>query len=229
MWGGSLISLRVLITDDQPLARTGLRTILDLEPGIDVVGEAANGREAVTAAVRLRPDLVIMDLQMPGGDGITAIRELRAGAGEGPPRVLVLTTFSDDESVFAALQAGAGGFLLKDASPARLLDAIRVVSSGEGLLDPAVTSRVIAAGAGRPAQVREPEGFEDLTPREREIFFLIAAGHSNAAMADELQLGLETVRTHVKHVLFKLGLRDRVHLVVAAYESGLVRPHSEAS
>ncbi len=218
----------MLITDDQPLARTGLRTILDLEPGVEVVGEAANGVEAAISAARLQPDVVIMDLQMPGGDGITAIRKIRAAAGEGPPRVLVLTTFSDDESVFAALQAGAGGFLLKDASPARLLDAIRVVSSGEGLLDPAVTRRVIAAGAGRPARVVEPSGFADLTPREREIFFLIAAGHSNGAMADQLQLGLETVRTHVKHVLFKLGLRDRIQLVVTAYESGLVRPNSDA-
>jgi DNA-binding NarL/FixJ family response regulator len=137
----------------------------------------------------------------------------------------MLTTFDLDDYIYAALQAGASGFLLKDASPARLLDAIRVVSSGEGLLDPAVTSRVIAAGAGRPAQVREPPGFDDLTPREREIFFLIAAGHSNGAMADQLHLGLETVRTHVKHVLFKLGLRDRVQLVVTAYESGLVRPN----
>jgi DNA-binding NarL/FixJ family response regulator len=219
------VSLRVLITDDQPLARTGLRTILDLEPGVEVVGEAADGVEAVSATERLLPDVVIMDLQMPGGDGITAIRTIRAGAGEGPPRVLVLTTFSDDESVFAALQAGAGGFLLKDASPARLLDAIRIVNSGEGLLDPAVTRRVIAAGAARPARVAEPQGFAELTPREREIFYLIAAGHSNGAMADQLQLGLETVRTHVKHVLFKLGLHDRVQLVVTAYESGLVRPN----
>jgi DNA-binding NarL/FixJ family response regulator len=219
-----VVSLRVLITDDQPLARTGLRTILDLEPGVDVAGEAANGREAVALAEELKPDLVIMDLRMPGGDGISAIRKICARAGEGPPRVLVLTTFSDDESVFAALQAGASGFLLKDTSPARLLEAIRVVSSGEGLLDPAVTRRVIAAGAGRPGEAHEPPGFEDLTPREREIFYLVAAGHSNGAMAEQLQLGLETVRTHVKHALFKLALRDRVQLVVMAYETGLVRP-----
>lgn len=218
--------LRVLITDDQPLARTGLRTILDLEPGLEVVGEAVNGEEAVIAAARLSPDVVIMDLQMPGGDGITAIRRIRERAGEGPPRVLVLTTFSDDESVFAALRAGAGGFLLKDAPPDRLADAIRVVSSGEGLLDPAVTQRVIAAGAGPRARATPPPGFDELTPRERELFYLIASGRSNADIASHLQVGLETVRTHVKHILFKLGLRDRVQLVVTAYESGMVQPSS---
>lgn len=219
------MSLRVLITDDQPLVRTGLRTILELEDGLEVVGEACDGREAVAAVERLRPDVVLMDLQMPGGDGVSATREISARTGDGPPRVLVLTTFSDDESVFAALQAGAAGFLLKDAPPARLVEAIRVVSGGDGLLDPAVTSRVIAAGARRAAVVRTPAGFDDLTPRERELFFLIASGRSNADIAGHLQLGLETVRTHVKHILLKLGLRDRVHVVVAAYESGLVQPH----
>jgi DNA-binding NarL/FixJ family response regulator len=216
--------LRVLITDDQPLVRTGLRTILELEDGLEVVGEACSGPEAVEAAARLQPDVVIMDLQMPGGDGVTATREISARAAGGPPRVLVLTTFSDDESVFAALQAGAGGFLLKDATPDRLFDAIRVVSSGDGLLDPAVTSRVIAAGARRgPTNVTSPAGFEELTARERELFFLVAAGQSNANIAASLHLGMETVRTHVKHILLKLGLRDRVQVVVVAYESGLVR------
>jgi DNA-binding NarL/FixJ family response regulator len=205
----------------------GLRTILDLEPGLEVVGEAANGKDAVTASARLSPHVVIMDLQMPGGDGVTAIRAIRARAGEGPPRVLVLTTFSDDESVFAALQAGAGGFLLKDAPPDRLVEAIRIVSSGEGLLDPAVTQRVIAAGAGRRAHATPPPGFDELTPRERELFFLIASGRSNADIAGHLHVGLETVRTHVKHILFKLGVRDRVQLVVTAYESGLVQPSNE--
>ncbi len=217
--------LRVLITDDQPLVRTGLRTILELEDGLEVVGEARDGVEAVSESARLQPDVVIMDLQMPGGDGVTATRAITGRAGEGPPHVLVLTTFSDDESVFAALQAGAAGFLLKDAPPDRLLDAIRVVSTGEGLLDPAVTSRVIAAGARRTTTVAAPDGFEDLTPREREVFFLIAGGLSNADIAADLHLGLETVRTHVKHILLKLGLRDRVQAVVVAYESGLVQPH----
>ena len=247
------MTIRVLVVDDQALVRGGFRTILDSEPGIEVVGEAADGAAAITAAAELRPDVVCMDVQMPGVDGLTATRRIVAEHGD-RPAVLVLTTFNREDYLFQALDAGASGFLLKNSSPEQLIDAVQVVARGDALLSPDVTRSVIeaaaartraAAGTGRqptdaaaaassssgPAGASAvarpvPAELASLTDREREVLELLAEGRSNAEIAARLWVGEATVKTHVSKVLQKLGLRDRVHAVVYAYEHGVVRPAS---
>jgi DNA-binding NarL/FixJ family response regulator len=216
------MSIRVLIADDQSLVRAGFRLVLENEEDIEVVGEASNGEEAIHSAGRLKPDVVLMDIRMPQLDGIAATREITA---RDQARVLVLTTYDLDEYVYDALQAGASGFLLKDTPPAQLADGIRAVASGEALLAPTVTRRLIEefARIGSTRRNAPPE-MDELTPRETEVLRLLARGLSNAEIAAELVLGDTTVKTHVTHVLTKLGLRDRVQAVVLAYESGLVTP-----
>ncbi|MDQ8047089.1 MAG: response regulator transcription factor [Solirubrobacteraceae bacterium] len=219
------MSLRVLIVDDQGLVRAGFRMILDAEPDLDVVGEAADGFEAVKQAAALTPDVVLMDVRMPGLDGIEATRRiLSAHAGDHPPRVLVLTTFDHNEHVYDALRAGASGFLLKDAPPERLADGIRTVARGEALLAPSITRRLVEEVARKRATPPAPPGLDELTSRELEVFGLIARGLSNAEIAQELIVGETTVKTHVARVLMKLGIRDRVQAVVLAYESGIAVP-----
>jgi DNA-binding NarL/FixJ family response regulator len=211
----------VLIADDQPLMRAGFRMVLEVEDDITVVGEAANGEQAVHSAQRLRPDVVLMDIRMPDLDGIAATRQITGAPGGSATRVLIVTTFDLDEYVYDALGAGASGFLLKDSSPDQLVGAIRVVAGGEALLAPSVTSRLI----GQFARTREPEpppGLDELTARELEVFKLLARGMSNAEIAASLVVSDSTIKTHVAHLLAKLSLRDRVHAVVLAYESGLV-------
>jgi DNA-binding NarL/FixJ family response regulator len=222
------MSIRVLIVDDQALLRTGFRMILEAEPDLAVVGEAEDGRRALELAAHLRPDVVLMDIRMPGIDGIEATRRLVAGAGPdgaSVPRVIILTTFDLDEYVYDALRAGASGFLLKDAPPAQLLDAIRVVAAGDALIAPSITRRLIREFAARPQTTPSvPPGLADLTPRETEVLALVARGRSNAEIAEELAVSPTTVKTHVARVLMKLDLRDRVQAVVVSYESGLVQP-----
>ena len=208
----------VLVADDQELVRAGLRTILERRDGIEVLGEAADGREAVREARRLRPDVVLMDVRMPGLDGIAAAREL-AGS---PCRILMLTTFDLDEYVYDALRAGASGFLLKDAPPDRLVEAIRAVAEGDVLLAPSITRRLVERYAGGPGSA-EPPGLDELTAREREVLVLIARGLSNTEIAEALVVSMPTVKTHVGRVFLKLGLRDRAQAVIVAYEAGLVR------
>ena len=219
------MSLGVLIVDDQALVRAGFRMILEAEEDMEVVGEAADGQEAVTEARRLRPDVVLMDVRMPDVDGIEATRRLLA-EDRSAVKVVMLTTFDMDEYVYDALRAGASGFLLKDVPPEQLVDGIRAVAKGDALLAPSVTRRVIEEFVRRPpASVRTlPPKIEELTARELEVLKLIARGLSNAEIATELFVSETTVKTHVAHVLMKLGLRDRVQAVVAAYESGLVEP-----
>jgi DNA-binding NarL/FixJ family response regulator/class 3 adenylate cyclase len=217
--------MRLLIVDDQALVRAGFRMILEAEEDIEVVGEAADGREAVAEALRLRPDVVLMDVRMPEVDGIEATRRLLGSDGT-TTKVVMLTTFDMDEYVYEALRAGASGFLLKDVPPEQLVEGIRAVASGDALLAPAVTRRVIEEFVRRPPEsVRTPPPeLDDLTAREAEILRLLARGLSNAEIAKELVVGETTVKTHVAHVLMKLGLRDRVQAVVFAYEAGVVRP-----
>ncbi len=211
--------IRVLIADDQPLVRTGLRMILSAEPDIEIVAEASNGREAIAAATEHNPDVVLMDVRMPDVDGIEATRAITSV--DEPPSVLVLTTFDLDEIVYDALRAGASGFLLKDAPEDRLTSAIRVIAEGGSLFAPSVTRRLIEEFAKRPEQ--PTHDLEVLTERENEVLRVIARGLSNAEIATELFLSENTVKTHVARILLKLGLRDRVQAVVVAYESGLVR------
>jgi DNA-binding NarL/FixJ family response regulator len=217
------MSIGVLLADDQSLVRAGFRMILESEPDIAVVGEAANGEQAVAATRRLRPDVVLMDIQMPGSDGLAATRLITADAGE-RSRVLILTTFERDEYVFEALQAGASGFLLKNAPPEELVNAVRVVASGDALLAPSVTRRVIEQFARRPVEPAVRARVESLTQREREVLILLARGMSNSELAAELFVTEGTIKTHLSSMLAKLGLRDRVQAVVLAYESGLVAP-----
>ena len=212
--------IRVVIADDQPLVRTGLRMILHAEPDIEVVGEAADGRSAIAECARLCPDVVLMDVRMPDVDGIEATRVVTNATD--PPRVLVLTTFDLDEIVYDALRAGASGFLLKDAPEERLTTAIRVVADGGSLFAPSVTGRLIAEFARRTPEPKAD--LTGLTEREHQVLLLVARGLSNAEIARELFVSDNTVKTHVARVLMKLGVRDRVQAVVLAYESGLVQP-----
>jgi DNA-binding NarL/FixJ family response regulator len=214
--------IRVLVVDDQSLVRAGFRLVLENHDDLEVVGEASNGHEAIHSAGRLKPDVVLMDIRMPELDGIAATRAITTTH---PARVLVLTTYDLDEYVFDALQAGASGFLLKDTPPDQLADGIRAVASGEALLAPTVTRRLIEEFARvGPARRVRPSELDELTPRELEVLQLVARGMSNAEVAAGLFLSETTVKTHVAHVLGKLGLRDRVQAVVLAYESGLVTP-----
>ena len=216
------MSVRVMIADDQELVRTGFRMILDAEDDIEVVAEATNGREAVAMARELGPDIVLMDIRMPELDGIEATR--RVTALDDAPRVLMLTTFDLDEYVYDALRAGASGFLLKDVPAAQLAAGVRMVAAGDALLAPSITRRLIEEfAASAPAETMVP-GLDELTPRELEVFKLVAKGLSNAEIAAELIIGETTVKTHVTRLLMKLGLRDRVQAVVVAYEAGIVTP-----
>jgi DNA-binding NarL/FixJ family response regulator len=214
----------VLLADDQELVRSGFRLILDLADGIEVVGEAADGREAVRLAKELQPDVVLMDVRMPELDGIEATRRLRQAGVEA--RVLVLTTFDLDEYVYAAVRAGASGFLLKDAPREQLVNAVRTVARGEALLAPAITQRLIERFVARPSPDEAAPALAELSPRELEVLRLLARGLSNAEIAGALVVGEATVKTHVARILRKLDLRDRVQAVVFAYETGLVEPGS---
>jgi DNA-binding NarL/FixJ family response regulator len=217
------VSIRVLLVDDQALIRAGFRMILDAEDDIEVVGECADGTQAVDSVRRLKPDVVLMDIRMPEMDGIEATRLV--AYGDGAPKVLMLTTFDLDEYVYDALRAGASGFLLKDVPAEQLVDGIRVVAEGDALLAPSVTKRLIHEfSRGAVAQQNAPPELDELTPRELEVFKLIARGMSNAEIAAELIVSETTVKTHVARVLMKLGVRDRVQAVVLAYESGVVAP-----
>ncbi|MEV4275430.1 response regulator transcription factor [Actinoplanes xinjiangensis] len=212
------MSVTVLLADDHQLVRTGFRVILEMEDDITVVGEAPDGGRAVEMALRLRPDVVLMDVEMPGVDGLEATRRISAAGG---PSVLILTTFDRDDYLFAALRAGASGFLLKNGTPEALTEAVRVVAAGEALLAPAVTRRVIATfTTPGTTGVR----LDQLTPREHEVLVLLAGGATNAEIATTLRLGETTVKTHVSRVLMKIGARDRTQAVVLAYELGVVRP-----
>lgn len=218
------MTLRVVVADDQTLIRAGLHKLLETEPDIEVVAEAGDGLEAVAAARRFQPDLVLMDIRMPHLDGLKATRRVLA---EVPgTRVLVLSTFDLDEYVFEALRAGASGFLLKDAPPEQLFHALRVVSTGDALLSPSITRRLIEEFTARPAP-RTDDRLARLTPRERDVLTLVAQGLSNAEVGARLYIGESTVKTHLTGVLNKLGLRDRVQAVVLAYETGLVQPGAQ--
>ena len=220
--------VRIVVADDHAVVRSGFAELLDTQPDLTVVATAATGLEAVQRTRETAPDVVLMDIRMPGMDGIEATR-LVTREGRRPPRVLVLTTFDLDEYVYDALRAGASGFLLKDVTAERLIEAVRVIASGEALLAPSVTRRLISEFAQRPAAVAPPvAALAELTRRETEVLRLIAAGLSNAEIAQQLVVTEETVKTHVSRVLGKLGLRDRTQAVVAAYESGLVAPGSRA-
>jgi DNA-binding NarL/FixJ family response regulator len=215
------MSIRLLIADDQELVRIGFRLLLEAQDDLEVVGEAADGEQAVALARELRPDVILMDIRMPRVDGIEAIGRLQAL--EPPPRVLVLTTFDLDEYVFGALRAGAAGFLLKDAPKDALVQAIRVIHAGDALLSPSVTRRLVEDYARRGEPTQPPEAIlRDLTPREREVLVLVARGMSNAEIAERLVVSEATVKSHVGSILLKLDLRDRVQAVVLAYESGIV-------
>jgi len=215
--------IRVLLADDQTLVRSGFRVLLDRTEDIEVAGEAANGEEAVEQARALRPDVVLMDVRMPVMDGLEATRRILADPSLGDVRVIMLTTFDLDEYVFESLHAGASGFLLKDVGADELRHAVRVVAAGEALLSPSVTKRLIAEFVGR--ERRAPVELDELTEREREVLTLVAAGLSNAEIAERLVISPATAKTHLSRILLKLGARDRAQLVMIAYESGLVRAH----
>jgi len=224
------VTVRVVLADDQALLRKGFRMILEAEDGIEIVGEAADGSDAVRLVELYRPDVVLMDVRMPVLDGIEATRAITASASGSDTRVLILTTFDLDEYAFGALRAGASGFLLKDAPPPDMLSAIRAVATGDAVVAPSVTRRLLSQFAHRlPDPRQEQPGaadgrVESLTPRERELLVEVARGLSNAEIAERLVLSEATVKTHVGRILGKLGLRDRVQIVVFAYETGLVRP-----
>jgi DNA-binding NarL/FixJ family response regulator len=216
--------IRVLLVDDQTLVRSGFRVLLERTPDLEVVGEAANGQEAVDQARTLRPDVVLMDVRMPVMDGLKATRRILAMPDA--PHVIMLTTFDLDEYVFEALQIGASGFLLKDVEPDELRRAVRVVAAGEALLSPSVTRRLISEFVARPGHTSDPPpSLDELTDREREVLLLVARGLSNAEIAEQLVISPATAKTHLSRILLKLGARDRAQLVMIAYESGLVRAH----
>ena len=216
--------IRVLLAEDQAIVRAGFRALLDAEPDLEVAGEAADGHEAVQLARRATPDLVLMDIRMPELDGLEATRQITTDRTLNDTRVLVLTTFELDEYVFGALRAGASGFLLKGGEPDELLSAIRLVAAGESLLAPSVTRRLIEAYLSQPEHdtIPAPEGLDELSPRELEVLSLVANGSNNREIADALYLSPLTVKTHVSRILAKLRARDRVQLVVIAYQAGLV-------
>ena len=220
---------RVVIADDQAMVRAGLRALISVEDDLEVVGEAADGEQAVATVVRTRPDVVLMDVRMPGVDGLEATRRLAGHPELAEVKVLVLTTFELDEYVFEALRAGASGFLLKDEEPVELLRAVRVVAAGESLLSPSITRRVVEAFADAPAPSgADVDGLAELTEREREIVSLVGTGLSNHEIAERLVISPATARTHVSRAMLKLGARDRAQLVVFAYEAGLVAPGHSA-
>jgi DNA-binding NarL/FixJ family response regulator len=217
-------TIRVVVAEDQAVVRAGFSALLDAEPDIEVAGQAATGEEALEQVRALRPDVVVMDIRMPDMDGLEATRLIGEDKSLAATKVLVLTTFELDEYVFGALRAGASGFLLKGGEPSELLNAVRVVGSGESLLAPSVTRRLIEAYTARPDAATEPpiEGLDELTTREHEVLRLVAAGLTNAEIAKDLQLSPLTAKTHVSRILMKLGARDRVQLVVMSYESRIV-------
>jgi DNA-binding NarL/FixJ family response regulator len=216
------MTIRVVVADDQGMVRSGFTVLLNAQPDIEVVGEAVNGREAITQAAGLRPDVILMDVRMPVLDGLQATREI--GTLPDPPKILVLTTFDLDDYVYEALRSGASGFLLKDASANELADAVRLVAAGDAMLAPGVTRRLIAEFARMGAPRGPNRKLEGLTERESEVLALVARGLSNAEIADRLFVAEQTVKTHVSRILMKLGLRDRTQAVVLAYETGLVHP-----
>ena len=219
------MTIRVVLADDQPLVRAGLRVIIADTPGIDVAGEAATGAEAVRLAGDIRPDVVLMDIRMPGMDGIEATRLITAG--EGAARVIILTTFDDDDYVYGALRAGASGFLVKDMVLEDILTAIRVVAAGDALIAPSVTRRLIGEFASRPQPAPRPRGLPGVTEREREVLTLVGQGMSNTEIAARLVISTATAKAHVARLLAKLGARDRIQLVIAAYGAGLVSPSND--
>ncbi|MFF1393849.1 response regulator [Streptomyces sp. NPDC058287] len=216
------MTVRVVLADDQPLVRSGLRVLIADTPDLEVVGEAANGEEAVRLAEEVAPDVIVMDIRMPGMNGIEATRVVTSGPGA--TRVLVLTTFDEDEYVYGALRAGASGFAVKDMALDDILAAIRVVAAGDALIAPGITRRLIADFVGRPepSPARAPRPVEGITEREREVLTLVGLGRSNSEIADELYITVATTKSHVARLFTKLGARDRVQLVIIAYESGLV-------
>lgn len=216
--------IRVALADDQALVRTGLRMILEAEGDIEIVGEATDGNGAIALSGTEAPDVLLMDIRMPGLDGIEALRRISAMMPNEGPRIIMLTTFDPDDYIYDALAAGASGFLLKDAPAEELLTAVRVVASGEAVLAPSITNRLIQQIKARPIRATESQVLESLTDREREVLRLIAKGDTNQEIAEQLFVGETTVKTHVSHVLQKLGLRDRVQAVVVAYECGFVVP-----
>jgi DNA-binding NarL/FixJ family response regulator len=220
-----LPTIRVVLADDQALVRAGFRVLLETEDGFEVCGEASDGGQAIALAREHGPDIVVMDVRMPGTDGLVATRAITGDPALSGVKVLVLTTFDIDEYVFEALRSGASGFLLKDTEPIELLHALRVVAAGEALLAPTITRRLIAEFTARPEQRRpDPAALRELTVREREVLALVAGGLSNDEIAEHLVISPATSRTHVSRIITKLGARDRAQLVVLAYESGLVTP-----
>jgi DNA-binding NarL/FixJ family response regulator len=219
-----MFMIKVLLADDQALLRAGFRALLDAQPDIEVVGEAIDGADAVRQAGRAAPDVVLMDIRMPGTDGLAATRQIVADPAMGDVRIIILTTFDLDEYVFEALRSGASGFLVKDTEPVELLRAVRAVACGDALLSPGVTRRLIAEFTSRAPATRPPRTLDALTDREREVMTLVGAGLSNEEIAERLVVSPATAKTHVSRAMGKLGARDRAQLVVYAYESGLVRP-----
>jgi DNA-binding NarL/FixJ family response regulator len=220
----------VLVVDDEVLIRAGLAALMRAAPGLDAVGEAADGHEAVALAAETRPDVILMDIRMPGMDGITATERILAAAPVPKPRVIVLTTFDLDEYVYAALRVGASGFLLKETEPRQILSAIQAIAAGDMLFAPSVTQRLVEAYIGQPRQVspRQAPSLSQLTPRELEILRLVGTGRTNNEIAGDLTVSEATIKTHLNRTMTKLGLNSRAQAVVIAYETGLVTPRSQA-